>query len=184
MQQAEPGCCHRLPTSKETTLSLADYGSVDVKILEIARLYWQTFAMPQSQSWLTASIRADRGFRGRQGGEVAMKTLAAVQAMRMSRVSCFRFNAPDCPGCSQIVSEHERQFMSVLQAVREDRPGAARTHAMLLCEGNETEPLISSMAMLARAASPVSAGTGKSPASVRRRKRRMLFPAGSSGRAA
>ncbi|MEM1064516.1 MAG: hypothetical protein AAF771_07865 [Pseudomonadota bacterium] len=147
-------CCGRHPTPKETTVEEAAFDSAALAVLEVARYYWQTFAIPQSQSWLCALQRAETRFPGLNGVEVGLDTLAAVQAMRMSRTSCFNFNNPGCPHCSLIVSEHERQFMNVLQAVRQGRVGAAKTHAMILCEGNDTERLIMRMVSLARALTP------------------------------
>lgn len=44
--------------------------------------------------------------------------------------------------------------MNVLQAIREGRVGAAKTHAMILCEGNNTERLILRMIELAKALTP------------------------------
>ncbi|MEM0950292.1 MAG: hypothetical protein AAGK37_23075 [Pseudomonadota bacterium] len=145
------GCCGRDPSDKETTVQEAGYDGVEEAILEIARYYWQTFAIPQSHSWLAALQRAESGVFADTNGEIGLEVLATVQAMRKSRVSCFRFNNPACPQCSSIVSEHERQFMNVFQAVRQGRIGAARTHAMLLCEGNPTDHLIIRMTALVEA---------------------------------
>lgn len=147
-------CCRRDPSPKETTIQEAGYDSVETAVLEVARYYWQTFAIPQSQSWLGALQRSETCFPGLNGVEVGLETLASVQAMRMSRISCFNFNNPGCPDCSRIVSEHERQFMNVLQAIRMGRIGAAKTHAMILCEGNETDALIRRMIELAKALTP------------------------------
>ncbi|MEM9872989.1 MAG: hypothetical protein AAF822_17275 [Pseudomonadota bacterium] len=147
-------CCGRSASPKETTISEAEYDEIETTILEVARYYWQTFAIPESQSWLFALQRSESRFPGPNGAEVGLETLAAVQAMRMSRSSCFRFNNPSCAHCARIVSEHERQFMNIFQAVRAGRMGPARTHAMILCEGNDTDKLILRMQALAKVAVP------------------------------
>lgn len=141
-------CCDRLPNDKEIAVADAGFDIVETAVLEVARYYWQTFAQPDTQSWFYALQRAEHSFGGGRGGEIGLEILAAVQAMRMIRMSCFRFNNPTCPGCSAIMSEHERQFMNVFRAMRDGRPGLARTHAMLLCEGNDTDPLIDRMGEL------------------------------------
>lgn len=146
-----PECCDRPPGDKEIAVANAGFDFVELTVLEIARLFWQTFAHPDSQSWFYALQRAEQSFGGTRGGEIGLEILAAVQAMRMSRMSCFQFNNPSCKGCSAILSEHERQFMNVFRAIREERPGLARTHAMLLCEGNDTDPLIDRMGELVQA---------------------------------
>ncbi|MEO9650243.1 MAG: hypothetical protein ABJ360_04015 [Roseobacter sp.] len=134
-------CCSRPPGDKELSLVDAGYDPVEMAVLEIARCYWQTFAVPQSQSWLYAISYAERHF----GGTASNKILSAVQAMRMSRISCFRFNNPVCPECAAIVSEHERQFINTFIAMRSRRRGSAETHAMILCEGNDTRSLLDRM---------------------------------------
>ncbi|MEM0937099.1 MAG: hypothetical protein AAF646_09340 [Pseudomonadota bacterium] len=146
--------CGRCTSPKDTTLADAKYDLIEVTILEVARHYWQTFAMPETQSWLRALQCAETRFPGPHGGEIALETLATVQAMRVSRTSNFRFNNPNCPCCSQVVGEHERQFMSVFQAVRSNRVGLARTFAMLLCEGNNTDRFLMRMAALAKTVDP------------------------------
>lgn len=148
--RTQDACCERQPSDKEVGLADAGFDFVEMTVLEVARYFWQTFALPETQSWLFALQRAEQGFRGPRGGEIGLEVLATVQAMRMSRSSCFSFNNPRCRGCAAILSEHERQFMGVFRAVRDKRLGQARTHAMVLCEGNDTDALIERMTQLVR----------------------------------
>ncbi|MEM9342413.1 MAG: hypothetical protein AAGA87_05165 [Pseudomonadota bacterium] len=141
-------CCNRAPSSKETSLREAGYDTIECAILEVSRLFFQTFAVPHSQSWLMALQRAELRFPSEAGAQIGLDILAAVQAMRMSRVSSFCFNNPTCPGCSQIVSEHERQFMGIFRALRHRRMSEAQTHALLICEGNDTRHLLNRMMAL------------------------------------
>lgn len=160
MTSRSEDCCVRDPSPKEMSLSEAGYDAAEDAILEVARYFFQTFALPHTQSWLAALHRAEARFSGSSGPGIAMDILAAVQAMRASRSSCFRFSNPACPGCSQIVGEHERQFMCVFQAVRRGQMGPARTHAMLLCEGNDTEAFIERMTELAASVGSDSGAAG------------------------
>lgn len=141
-------CLHRQPSVKEISLADADFDVCETTVLEIARCYWQTFAYPASQAWLSAFQRANQGSWGHRGGVIGLQVLEAVQAMRMSRTSCFHFSNPDCKCCSAIVSEHERHFMNVFRSLRDGRVGPARTHAMILCEGNDTGELMERMSVL------------------------------------
>lgn len=149
-------CCGRNPSAKETTLHDAAYDKYESAVLEIARYFWQTFAIPESQSWLMALQRAETRFHPLNGAEIGLEILATVQAMRMSRSSSFLFNNPGCPHCALIVSEHERQFMNVLKAVRAGRMGPAKTHAMILCEGNNSDVVVLRMMTLASLLAPAS----------------------------
>lgn len=152
MKKTAERCCGRAVHPKEARLDETTLDAFDLSVLEISRYYWQTFAYPQAHSWLDAlQTTADR-FPHSGGLETGIDVLAAVQAMRSSRCSCFHFNNPRCAGCSAYLSEHERQFISILSAVRHGRMGQARTHAMLLCEGNPVDQLIARMVRLAERA--------------------------------
>lgn len=146
-------CCARSPSDKELALAETDYDFEEKAVLEVARFFWQSFAVPETQSWLLALQCAEDNFDHLGASNTGLLVLASVQSMRMSRVSCFQFNNPMCKGCASIVSEHERQFMNVFRAVREGSKGRALTHAMILCEGNDTELFISRMEELAIAIS-------------------------------
>jgi len=139
-----PHCAHEAP------LKDASLDQIENAVLEVSRYYWQAFAIPASQSWLRALHVAERRFGAQAGGEVGLGVLAAVQAMRMSRFSCFRFNNPACEDCASILSDDERRFVDVFRDVRRGSLGSATTHAMILCEGNDTSGLIHRMADLVR----------------------------------
>lgn len=141
-------CCGRPLTRKESTLREAGFDPLDVDILTIARFYWQQFALPESQAWLYALRKAETTFPDRDAAAIALELLATVQAKRLARVSAFHFSNPGCRVCRHVLSEHERQFMGVYQALRDGRMGVARTHAMLLCEGNDTDDFIAQMQSL------------------------------------
>lgn len=120
----------------------ADFDSVEAKVLEVSRYFWQTFAIPETQSWLYALKVAAEYSAFRDGCEFGLCVLSAVQAMRMSRKSCFHFNSPTCEGCAAIISDHERHYMHIFRAVRDNHLSQARSHAIILCEGNDTNDLI------------------------------------------
>ena len=153
--KANKQCCGRSPSAKELALADAGFDGAERAVLNVARHFWQTFAVPESQAWLSAMQIAQDASVNDTSGEFGLEVLAAVQSMRMSRSSCFCFSSPGCPGCSAIVSEHERQFMSVLRAVREGRNGVAQTHAMILCEGNDTAAFLARMCGLAMILPPL-----------------------------
>ncbi|MEM6546285.1 MAG: hypothetical protein AAF713_00915 [Pseudomonadota bacterium] len=132
-------------------------------VLHSARLFFQTFAVPESHSWIAALQDAQRRFHPQHGLDVAWRILAAIQAMRTSRKSTFSFNNPCCPQCALGLSQHERQFIGVLAALRCRQRSVAETHAMLLCEGNATAPLLEAMAVLSASLGPRAAEVGQSP---------------------
>lgn len=144
--------CGRLPSANNAPLDNTSLDDIEKAVLEISRYYWRSFAAPATQSWLCALQIAAERFGPNSGGEIGLGVLAAVQAMRMSRSSCFHFNNPVCAGCASILSDDERRFINVFRAVRGGFFGSATTHAMILCEGNDTSALIERMTILVQMA--------------------------------
>lgn len=130
-------------------LKSLDFDDFEISVLEIARFYFATFANPASQLWVTALQRAETQFEAPFGATIAHAILIAVENMREARQTGFSFLDPTCPLCSQYISPEERYFLSVLHEVRRHNKSAAKTNAMLICEGGDDQPLIESFARLA-----------------------------------
>ncbi|MBK1637043.1 hypothetical protein [Rhodovulum adriaticum] len=147
------GHCNRTPSHGDTPLAQAGFDPVEQGVLTIARLFFQSFAFPNSHAWLSAFARAGRllppgAVQGRSR-DVAFAVLGAVQEMRTARKSGFRFSNPDCPCCASILSDHERHFLEVLRALRRGTRSQAHCAAMLVCEGNPADGLLLAMSDLA-----------------------------------
>lgn len=145
------GCSNRQRLEKEIRVVDAGLDVGETTLLELVRLYCKGFVEPQSEAWMVAFRLAAEIFPPAGSADIAWKTSQMVQAMRCSRRSCFMFNSPTCPGCSKFMTEHERQLMGVLVATRCGRRGEATTHAMLICEGNNTEALMKAAQILSDA---------------------------------
>lgn len=126
-----------------------DLTTEEVDCLLIARLFFASFAAPQSQAWMRAFDEAKKRFYGEQGLTVAHSVLKVLRAVRSSRVSVFRFNSPYCANCCTQLSEHEQRVMTAITAMRAGRQGQARIELILLCEGNGIEPSMTALQELA-----------------------------------
>lgn len=166
LRRRDSGTCGRTMDARDTAITDLGFDAIEITILAIARFYWQAFAVPESQSWLRALHLADERFGTHKGQEVGLGILWAVQAMRMSRRSCFQYNNPQCPGCAVIVSEHEQHFMAAFRGVRNGSIGKARTHALILCEGNDAAVMLARMGDLARVVHPEKPAHSANPAAV------------------
>lgn len=118
-------------------------------VLSIARHYFETFANPGEHGWLAATSDALACFGSDQGPRAGLSVLCAVQAMRQTRVSVFRFNSARCPACSAWVSDAEKLFLMTLRAVVRDDPAAAQGYAAILCEGNDPATFLSTLGVMA-----------------------------------
>ncbi len=143
--------CSRKIQDKEIHRSRAGMDSDEDVLLTLSRCYFETFAVPTSQSWMRCFDLAERYFGGDKGAIICQRLLAALQSVRYSRRSVFDFNASQCTGCCNILTEHERRLMAVIKSARREQFGAVRMELMMLCEGNNTAPSEESIANLCAA---------------------------------
>lgn len=122
----------------------------DTAILQIARCFFQSFAVPASHGWLQAHRTATVELPDGAGPAIAAGVLDMVQGLRVSRRSVFRFSNPFCAACARILTPHERLMMATYTAYRAGRPDEARGHATLLCEGNGMEEFLQQAERLAQ----------------------------------
>lgn len=146
---SKDSCCGRRPDAKETLVSDAGFDAHEITTLSLTRYYLQSFAMPQSHAWIGCLERAQFHYGEAQGMLLAGRLLNALRAMRYARRSTFHFNSPVCPGCSNILTEHERRLMRSLAALRRGHEGIVRTEMMMLCEGNDTAEAIATLSQVA-----------------------------------
>ncbi|QPH55606.1 hypothetical protein [Pontivivens ytuae] len=142
--------CGRKVGRNEIPLGHAGFDRVEITLLRVTRFFLQSFAIPQSQSWLMAFNVAEHELPKGASSEVVLELLAMIQAMRCSRRSTFHFNNPSCRGCASVLTEHERQFMTAFTAMRRGEASVAMTSALLLCEGNDANPMLERAARLIR----------------------------------
>lgn len=139
MSESRSKCCSDEMFLRDGGNSTTTISDTEHTVLQIARCYFQSFAVPQGQAWLYATSVAEYGFASAQAPMIAARVLDMVQGMRVSRRSNFQFSNPFCAHCSQIVTPHERLMMLCLAAYRAGRKDQAEAHALLLCEGNPME---------------------------------------------
>lgn len=162
MSGAGRGVRERCPEAAGLGAPIGSLHPFEATALSVARGFFRGFADPPSQGWMGAFAAARVAFAPEVGPAAALAVLDVVGALRGTRRSAFRFSNPACPCCAERLTEHERQLMAALRAVREDRLDAARAHAMLLLEGGDSALLLGAMAMLVRvgAGGPVAAEAG------------------------
>ena len=117
--------------------------------LEIARLFFVSFAHPQSQAWMQAFWKAEQMFPAPFGATVAHAILIALNEMREQRKRPFEFRNPNCPNCARDLTNEERYLMSTLRAIREGNRSQATTHALLLCESDDTAGFLGALERVA-----------------------------------
>jgi hypothetical protein len=141
--------CDRLGHGASTPLDALPFDADERQVLHIARTFFRSFAMPETQAWIGGVGAALRGFDHAAAPHIYVATLGAVQAMRQSRRSVFRFNDPCCPDCADRATDGERLFLGGLRAMRDGAPERAAALATILCEGNDGGPWLIALRTLA-----------------------------------
>lgn len=131
--------CNRPPNPKEMLISDTAFDGSELACLKVARHYFLSFAVPETQAWMCAPSEAEGIAPNLSGPDMACLVMNLLNAIRRSRVSFFTYANPQCPGCSRIITEHENRMISALAALRLGQRQRAQTQMMLLCEGNATD---------------------------------------------
>lgn len=143
MRSTQTQSCCRVPTEKEIWRSDAGLDFCEETVLTLARLYFESFARPESMQWVKSLMLAQAHFGPDAGAVIGVRLLNALQAMRFARKSVFSFNSCECAGCSVVLTEHERRLMTIVKAARAGHDGVAQTELMMLCEGADiTAPMM------------------------------------------
>lgn len=119
-------------------------------VLTVARHQFQSFAMPQFESWTLALPHAERLFGRDEAPRLVCGVQRAVQAMRCSRKNVFHFSNPGCARCAARLTGHERLLLNSLRSAMMERRQDAEAHAMILCEGNDTAAFLDEIGALAQ----------------------------------
>ena len=120
----------------------AGFDADERAVLNVMRYFFQSFTRSSTQGWMGAFRHALDVFPPEHAANVALAVLSVVQSMRMSRREVFRFSNPDCPGCRKILCDDERQLIGIVVAMRRGQRSRAHAHALLICEGNDTSPVL------------------------------------------
>ena len=134
------GCDH--PPSDAMPVSDTGLDAFEVGLLAVLRHFCTSFCAPQSQAWRSAYGIAAERWGINDGPKAAQCLLTVAEAMRRSRPTTFVFSSPTCLICRERITPNERQFMQVIHAARRSNLGVARTAAMMLCEGGDTQDFV------------------------------------------
>ncbi|MEM0898722.1 MAG: hypothetical protein AAGI92_02090 [Pseudomonadota bacterium] len=135
-------------TAPEATHALSEDQRV---VLSVMRLYFMSYATPHMTCWENGIEAAVSAYGSHKGPRIAYCCLTAVQKMRTSRKNAFNFCNPFCECCRKRMSQHEAQFLQILQALEDRQHGRVELTAMMLCEGNECSEFIAALRELSLA---------------------------------
>lgn len=127
----------------------------EIAVLEIARLFFLAFHVPQRCSWVAAFDHGEIQFGRTTGPVIAKSVLDTITAVREVRRSGFNYCDPSCRTCSAFITPDECHLISALHNAR--RKGhASQSEAFQLCEGRDVSQFHSCIRALAKATQDVS----------------------------
>jgi len=139
------GRCHKPVQEGDVSLTSLQLEPAEYSILCASRFFFSSFANPETPSWMTVIVGSQDFFPVKESARIVQAILVVIHEVRLSRKSTLRFSNPHCLDCRNNVTFEERHFVSMIRKVYAQRPEAAITHAMLLCEGNQTTDLLRSV---------------------------------------
>lgn len=134
--------CAAPKSGEDLPLEQAGLDRGERAVLTVMRYFFQSFTHPESQGWMDAFQAAFEHFPQEKAANLAVAALSAIQAMRSARCEGFQFSNPDCPSCRKVMSRDERQLLGTLAATRRGHQSRAHSHALILCEGSDTQPFL------------------------------------------
>ncbi len=137
-----PCCTQADPANLSNLLARQPFDEFEKQVLQIARMFFVTFHVPNSQMWMEAFQFAEHEFPAPFGATLANAILIYVESMRRVRANSFNYHDPHCPGCSQQLTDEERYLISVIHHLRQGEMGQAQLNAMLLCEGRDSSKML------------------------------------------
>lgn len=140
--------CNRVVQDSEILLDYLNLKPIEHSILTAARFYFSSFARPEESAWMNVVMFSERFFPGENSSKIAQALLIVVHEIRISRRSTLRFQDPVCINCKNKATTEERHFVLMIKEVWLKRRATALTHAMLLCEGNNTSELLRAITKL------------------------------------
>lgn len=134
---------------QESYLSGACLDACECVVLDTVRHFLLSYTKNNHPHWETALELCDRHFGENYGPLTFASVLNMIRALRKSRKTCFLFNNPHCAGCRLKLTDCERLLFRTLYFARSGNRSKARMEALILCEGFDTDPLLTAMDRLA-----------------------------------
>lgn len=139
----------RLKSIRSTSAEALALDDFEMKLLEVARFFFLSFAKPESEAWIEAFWRAERHFPAPFGATIAHAILIALSEIRAGRERTFEFLNPNHPSSETELTDQERYLMLTFRAARDGNRSAATANALLLCECEDTTQVLAAVERLA-----------------------------------
>lgn len=142
--------CHKKLRPGCVPLASLDVDPIDFSFLTASRFFFVSLSEPQARSWVSLILGSESFFPGPGNAERMRRALAVIDEMRNARKSCFQFSNPRCQCCAAIVTADERHLLQMVQHARAGRTSRMMSSAMLLCEGNPIDRVVTAVNALVR----------------------------------
>ena len=132
-----------------TDVDQTPFDGFERDVLQIARLFFKAFDLPESHAWVNAFYFAELRLHAPYGATIANAVLMSINAMRIVRSSGFNYLDPNCQTCKKHITAEERYFIGTLHNIRLKNRSGVKMSAMLLCQGSDDTSFTEAMGRLA-----------------------------------
>ena len=139
---------HSLPING-TDVDQTPFDGFERDVLQIARLFFKAFDLPESHGWVNAFYFAELRLHAPYGATIANAVLMSINAMRIARSSGFNYLDPSCQTCKKYITAEERYFIGTLHNIRLKNRSGVKMSSMLLCQGSDDTGFTEAMGRLA-----------------------------------
>ncbi|WP_419905333.1 hypothetical protein [Kiloniella sp.] len=114
----------------------------ELLVLEMLRLYCQSYSDPTSHAWEKVFELGEDEFGLYDGAWIVAAVGGFIRAIRNSRRTSFEFIVSCCPSCRQQICTTELNALWLVQAARTENAVAMQTAAVLTLDGHDTRKLL------------------------------------------
>ena len=121
----------------------------EISVLRIARYFCEAFDQPMRQTWKLAFLEAEKIFPAPFGATIANAISIAIDMVCLGRKRNFCYFQVNSLQANNVMTDEERYFLMTLHQIRRGKKSAARSYAMIVCEGPHSEGFLAAMERLA-----------------------------------
>lgn len=120
----------------------------EMSVLEISRIYFETFQSPEKQLWAEAFHLAEQRFDVPYGATVAQAVATILLHLQSKRAGIFAYFGRDHAEAYTLLTQDEANLMRLVQHMRAGRVSLLHSTALILACGGNVRPLLATVEQL------------------------------------
>ena len=126
-------------------ISEYNFDKFELKILRVARLFFESNEEPNTQTWKSAFLIAEQNFSSPFGASIAHVISLSIDFMSNGRTRNFSYIRENNNSALTLITDEERYFLMALKSIRNNNISEANSYAVMLCEGPQINKFLLAM---------------------------------------